>query len=72
MANGCKKLYILNENRFITPNEAKQIQGIPVRYKLCDKDNKEFKMIGNSMSVNLLVELFKQIFNHTKLINLNF
>lgn len=49
-------------NRRINVNEGLMLQGFPINFKRVVSDTQMKKQIGNSMSVNVLVELFKEIF----------
>jgi len=50
-------------NRYATIKELLSLQGFPKNFKQVVSDTQMKKQIGNSMSVNVLIELFKCIFN---------
>ena len=58
----CNKVYLTKYNRFLTIRECLKLQGFPASYKLISSENKCYKQIGNSMSVNILYFLFIEIF----------
>ena len=59
------KFLIPARQRFLKPLEALKLQAIPYEnYDFSDfSSNEIFKFAGNSMSVNLLINIFTQIFN---------
>jgi DNA (cytosine-5)-methyltransferase 1 len=57
------KFYIPSLKRYLTPIESLLLQGIPVNdYKFDYPDSVLFKFSGNTMSVNILVLLFMNLF----------
>lgn len=58
----CNKVYLTKYNRFLTIKECLRLQGFPDDFKLISNENKSYKQIGNSMSVNILCLLFLEIF----------
>ena len=58
----CNMVYATKYNRFLTTKECLRLQGFPDRFKTISKENKVYKQIGNSISVNVLCYLFMEIF----------
>jgi DNA (cytosine-5)-methyltransferase 1 len=55
-------VWCVPKNRKANINEKLSLQGFPKKFKQVVSNSKLSKQIGNSMSVNVLVELFKNIF----------
>ena len=66
MANN--KLYNIKMKRYASNKEYLLLQGYPLNYNIIVSNNQFTKQIGNSMSVNVLIFLFKNIFQTVKLI----
>lgn len=58
-----KSLYCLPKKRYASVKEKLKLQGFPTNFKQVISDTQMSKQIGNSMSVNVLIEIFKCIFN---------
>ena len=59
----CNMVYLTKYNRFLTTKECLKLQGIKNNDIVLNcSENQKYKFIGNSMTVNILMELFKQIF----------
>lgn len=57
-------LYYYNSKvRKLSPREAARIQGFPESFKLYSKDAQMLKMFGNSVPINLLQAVIKEIIN---------
>jgi DNA (cytosine-5)-methyltransferase 1 len=68
-SNDSRFFYIMNQERYLLEDEAKKLQGIPTNkydFSMMSR-NKLFYVVGNSMSVNVLVEIYKQIFKITNI-----
>jgi DNA (cytosine-5)-methyltransferase 1 len=66
--SGCKYMYHTTYHRYLNMNECLSLQGFrPSKFKVAIPVTQIFKQIGNSMSVNVLICLFKEIFNITML-----
>jgi site-specific DNA-cytosine methylase len=61
--SGCKYMYHTTYNRYLMTKECLLLQGFPTDFNNIVGDVELCKQIGNSMSVNVLKEMFKQIFN---------
>ena len=64
VSNDSRYFYIMNEERYLLENEAKKLQGIPINkydFSMMSR-NKIFHVIGNSMSVNVLVKIYTNLF----------
>ena len=59
-------LWCVPKHRYASVKEHLILQGFPKKFKQTVSDNQIKKQIGNSMSVNVLVELFKCIFDSIK------
>jgi site-specific DNA-cytosine methylase len=59
--------FVTSLNRKLSPKEALLLQGFPKNFKIVVNNNHIYKQIGNSMSINVLYYLFKEIFKSTKL-----
>jgi len=58
----CSNYYINKFNRNLTPNECLLLQGFKKTFKQVVSNRQFYKQSGNSMSVNVLKEIFKQVF----------
>ena len=58
--------YVTNLKRKFTPRETLALQGFPKSFKIVVSDNQMYKQAGNSISVNVLYYLLKEIFNSIK------
>lgn len=50
-----------NSIRKLTPRECARIQGFPDSFKITSSQTQAYKQFGNSVAVNVLTEIFKQI-----------
>jgi len=51
-----------NKNpRKLTPREAARLQGFPENFQICDSDNNAYKQFGNSVPINVVYEIAKNI-----------
>jgi DNA (cytosine-5)-methyltransferase 1 len=61
----CNMFYLTRYNRFLTERECLRLQGFPDDYDQISTPNKNYKQIGNSMSINvlcyLLIEIYRSI-----------
>lgn len=57
--SGCKYMFHSTYKRYLLPEECLLLQGFPRDFKNVVGDNKLCNQIGNSMSVNVLMEIFK-------------
>ena len=57
--SGCKYMFHTTYNRYLSVKECLLLQGFPVDFKVVVEDTKICNQIGNSMSVNVLKEIFK-------------
>lgn len=62
LTTNTRHFYCLPLKRFMNINEYLKIQGFPTNYKINVSKYQFQKQIGNSMSVNVLIYLFKNIF----------
>jgi len=62
----CQYLYHTTYNRYLTHRECLLLQGFKKKLKQVVPDRQFFKQIGNSMSVNVLKEIFNEIFKTVK------
>ena len=58
-------MYINTYNRFLSTHECLLLQGFSVNFKQVISNYQMYKQIGNSMSVNVLKEIFQNIFDCT-------
>jgi site-specific DNA-cytosine methylase len=58
----CNMFYLTRYNRFLTERECLRLQGFPDDYEQISSRNKNFKQIGNSMSINVLCFLLLEIY----------
>lgn len=56
------KYYVTKWKRKMTIREVLSLQGFPETFKVCVTNNQMYQQIGNSMSVNVLILLFQEIF----------
>ena len=57
-------LYLVDgEVRKLSPRECARLQGFPEEFKLSNSMSQSYKQFGNSVAVNVLVEIFKGIFS---------
>ena len=61
----CGYFFVNKYNRKLLPKEILLLQGFPITFVQNVSNTQLFKQIGNSMSVNVLKEIFKQIINIT-------
>lgn len=54
-------VYYNDRVRRITPREAARLQGFPDDFDLHDKDSKSYKLLGNSVSINVVKEVVKDV-----------
>jgi DNA (cytosine-5)-methyltransferase 1 len=66
-AKTCSGLYFTKYKRHIYVKEALALQGFPKSFKQVVSDSQMYKQIGNSMSVCVLVALFKELFRVSKI-----
>jgi DNA (cytosine-5)-methyltransferase 1 len=59
--------YLTSIKRRLSPREYLRLQGFPDSFKQCVSDRFIYKQAGNSMSVNVLYHLIKQILNVVKI-----
>lgn len=60
-------LYLINNQiRKLTPRECARLQGFPDNYILSSNKNQSYKQFGNSVSVNVLQFIIKEIINTLK------
>ncbi len=64
-ANKCNRFYHTTYNRFLTIEECLSLQGFSKDFKIIASKTRMYKQIGNSMSVNVLKVIFKEIFRCT-------
>jgi len=57
----CRYLYLVKYNRRILIEEAFALQGFPINFKIPVSSTQIFKQIGNTMSVNVLKEILKEV-----------
>jgi DNA (cytosine-5)-methyltransferase 1 len=62
------RLYSRKYERYLTIKELLQLQGFPKSFKQVVSNNEFKKQIGNSMTVDVLMEIFKCLFKHTNII----
>lgn len=55
--------YINGKVRRLSPREAARLQGFPESFKIINNDNQALKQFGNSVPINLLIEILKQLEN---------
>ena len=53
--------YINGKVRKLSPREAARLQGFPEEFKIIENDNQSLKQFGNSVPINLLKEVFKEL-----------
>jgi DNA (cytosine-5)-methyltransferase 1 len=63
--SGCKYMYHSTYNRYLSIQECLLLQGFPIDFKNVVGDVKLCNQIGNSMSVNVLTAIFKEILSCT-------
>lgn len=63
--SGCKYMFHCTYNRYLSAKECLLLQGFPVNFNNIVGDVKLCRQIGNSMSVNVLKAIYKQIFDVT-------
>ena len=61
-------MYCLKMQRYMNQSELRTLQGIPQSFVINTTKNQVFKQIGNSMSINVINVLFKNIFQTLQLI----
>jgi DNA (cytosine-5)-methyltransferase 1 len=55
-------LYLINDIvRKLSPRECARVQGFPDEFKIDQNNNQAYKQFGNSVAVNVLIEIIKQI-----------
>lgn len=59
------KHYIYKQKRYMSPQEALLLQGFPHDFKQVVSDTDLYKQVGNSMCVNVLKSLLKELFRIT-------
>nr|QBK86871.1 MAG: uncharacterized protein LCMAC103_02090 [Marseillevirus LCMAC103] len=59
--------YVTSLKRKFSPREALALQGFPPRMKIVVSDRQVFKQAGNSIAIDVLVHLFREIFASTSL-----
>ena len=57
---GCSQLYVIKQNRKLTPIEGLRLQGFKSNFKQVVSNTQLMKQIGNSMSVNVLKKIIKE------------
>ena len=65
LTTNCHCYYLTNYNRCLSTKECLLLQGFPKNFKQVVSNNRMYKQIGNSMSVNVLVALFHKIYKTT-------
>jgi len=68
ISTNCSNYYINNFNRHLTPHECLLLQGFKKTFKQVVSNTQLYKQSGNSMSVNVLKEIFKQVFKSINLL----
>jgi DNA (cytosine-5)-methyltransferase 1 len=63
----CDMFYHSTYNRYLTTKECLSLQGFPINFTQSISNTQMFKQAGNSMSVNVLKEIYKEIFKCTLL-----
>lgn len=63
----CKDFYLVKYNRLLSYQEALMLQGFPKNFKQVVSTTQFTKQIGNSMSVNVLKEIFKNALDCIKI-----
>lgn len=63
--SGCKYMFHSTYKRYLTTKECLSLQGFPINFNNVVSELHLSHQIGNSMSVNVLKELFKKIFKIT-------
>jgi DNA (cytosine-5)-methyltransferase 1 len=61
--------YVNGVVRRLHPRECLSLQGFPRKYKLHANDNVSYKQLGNSVSVPVLKNIFKEIIKQTSFVN---
>jgi DNA (cytosine-5)-methyltransferase 1 len=61
----CSKHYHRGNKRFLTSQECLRLQGFTYNFKRVISHTQMYKQAGNSMSVNVVKEIVKQIFEST-------
>ena len=56
--------YIYKQKRYMTAKEALKLQGFPNSFKTVVSNSQLYKQAGNSMSINVLKTLFKEVFKN--------
>ena len=64
----CSKFYLTKYKRRIHISECLSLQGFPINFIQVISNNQMYKQIGNSMSVNVLKEIFQKIFSITNFV----
>ena len=67
-ASGCGYMYHTSYNRYLSYKECLLLQGFNSDFKNVISMTQMYKQIGNSMSVNVLKEIFKRIFSITNIL----
>ena len=67
LVTNCGSYYLTKYGRNLNTKECLMLQGFRKNFKQVVSNYQMFKQVGNSMSVNVLVALFKQIFKVTQL-----
>jgi len=57
----CPYYYLTKYERFLQPQELLALQGFPDSYPLHSSKSKQYKQIGNAMSVNVLYHIFYRL-----------
>lgn len=60
----CPYFYLTRYERFLTQRELLGLQGFPDAYTLVSAKSKQWKQIGNAMSVNVLYHLFYRLLTY--------
>lgn len=61
--------YVNGVVRRLHPRECLSLQGFPKKYKLHKNDNVSYKQLGNSVSVPVLKNIFKEVIKQTSFVN---
>ena len=71
LSTRCDMFFHSTYNRYLLPQECLLLQGFPQTFNKVVSNSQMYKQIGNSMSVNVLKAIFKEIFNCTILNEIN-
>lgn len=66
LTTNCSQIYSTTYKRYLTIPECLRLQGFKTKLNQVVSNTQFYKQIGNSMSINVLKELFKEIFKVAK------